>query len=307
MRTEFYIPSSDERTALHCYIWKPEGEVTAVVQLVHGMEEYIGRYDEFANFLTDNGYAVIGHDHLGHGQSIATPDDLGYFAKEKGYQCLLRDMHSVTLRAKKEFPDKPIFMLGHSMGSFLLRQYIELYGEGLSGAVIMGTGSQPPAVLSAGKAICRTAARFHGWAYRSGLMNSMAFGSYNKKFEPARTPSDWLSRNTASVDAYEADPLCGFVFTVNGYYHMFRGIEFAQKAENIAKIPRTLPLLVVSGAEDPVGGFGAGVKPVYEAYKAAGIADVQLKLYPSDRHEILNELDRDKVFADLLDWMRGRI
>ncbi len=307
MKQDFFYPSADGETRIHALEWLPEGKPAATLQLCHGMAEYIGRYDEFASFLAENGFYVTGNDHLGHGQSVTSPDRLGYFSDPRGNECVIADIHALRQRTFNGYPGVPHFMLGHSMGSFLLRQYIELYGEGLSGAVIMGTGSQPPAVLSAGKAICRTAARFHGWAYRSGLMNSMAFGSYNKKFEPARTPSDWLSRNTASVDAYEADPLCGFVFTVNGYYHMFRGIEFAQKAENIAKIPRTLPLLVVSGAEDPVGGFGAGVKPVYEAYKAAGIADVELTLYPSDRHELLNELDRGKVFADLLDWMRGKI
>ena len=306
MRQDFFYPSADGETRIHALEWLPEGKPAATLQLCHGMAEYIARYDEFASFLAENGFYVTGNDHLGHGQSVTSPDRLGYFSDPRGNECVIADIHALRQRTFTRYSGVQHFMLGHSMGSFLLRQYIELYGEGLSGAVIMGTGSQPPAVLSAGKAICRTAARFRGWTCRSGLMNRMAFGSYNKKFEPARTPSDWLSRNTASVDAYEADPLCGFVFTVNGYYHMFRGIEFAQKAENIAKIPRTLPLLVVSGAEDPVGGFGAGVKPVYEAYKAAGITDVQLKLYPSDRHEILNELDRTQVFADLLDWMRGR-
>ena len=306
MRQDFFYPSADGETRIHALEWLPEGRPAATLQLCHGMAEYIARYDEFASFLAENGFYVTGNDHLGHGQSVTSPDRLGYFNDPRGNECVIADIHALRQRTFTGYPGVPHFMLGHSMGSFLLRQYIELYGEGLSGAIVMGTGSQPPAVLSAGKAICRTAARFHGWTYRSGLMNSMAFGSYNKKFEPARTPSDWLSRNTASVDAYEADPLCGFMFTVNGYYHMFRGIEFAQKAENIAKIPRSLPLLLVSGAEDPVGGFGAGVQPVYEAYRAAGITDVQLKLYPADRHEILNELDRDKVFADLLDWMRGR-
>ena len=306
MRQDFFYPSADGKNRIHALEWLPEGTPKATLQLCHGMAEYIARYDAFAAFLAARGWYVTGNDHLGHGQSAASAAQLGFFAQPKGNECVIADIHALRQRTDARYPGLPRFMLGHSMGSFLLRQYITQYGEGLSGAIVMGTGAQPGAVLKAGKAICRTAARFHGWEYRSGLMNSMAFGSYNKRFEPARTPGDWLSRNEASVDAYNADPLCGFVFTVNGYYHMFRGIEAAQKPENIARIPKTLPLLLVSGANDPVGGFGAGVQQVFESYRAAGLSDVQMKLYPEDRHEILNELDRETVFADLAAWLEAR-
>ncbi len=307
MRQDFFYPSADGQNRIHALEWLPEGAPKATLQLCHGMAEYIARYDAFASCLAARGWYVTGNDHLGHGQSAPSADKLGFVAEPKGNECVIADIHALRERTDARYPDLPRFMLGHSMGSFLLRQYITQYGEGLSGAIIMGTGAQPGASLAAGKAICRTAAALRGWGNRSGLMNSIAFGSYNKRFEPARTPTDWLSRNEASVDAYNADPLCGFVFTVNGYYHMFRGIEAAQKPENIAKIPKTLPLLLVSGAMDPVGGFGAGVKQVFEGYRAAGLTDVQMKLYPEDRHEILNELDRETVYADLAAWLEARM
>ena len=296
MRTEFYIPSSDERTALHCYIWKPEGEAAAVVQLVHGMEEYIGRYDEFANFLTDNGYAVIGHDHLGHGQSVATPEDMGYFAKEKGYQCLLRDMHSVTLRAKKEFPDKPVFMLGHSMGSFFARRYITIYPRELSGLILSGTGQMPYLAVHAGKRTAKLIARTKGDHYRSPLVEKMALGSYG-------TLDQWLCTRKEVVDAYKADPLCGQPFTVNGFANFFQLLEQLALEKDKDKVPKNLPILLIAGMKDPVGDKTKGVLKCYNRYKAMDMTDVDLIFYKDDMHEILNETDREDVYNDILHFL----
>ena len=197
-------------------------------------------------------------------------------------------------------------MLGHSMGSFLIRQYMEMYGDRLSGVIVMGTGSQPEIALKAGKFICRILAAFRGWHYRSAFIDRMAFGSYNKQFEPARTGNDWLTKDEKLVDLYRSDPWCTFRFTVNAYYHMFRGIQYIQKKENIAKIPKDLPLFFVAGAEDPVGNNGKSVTEIYNTYKTAGIHDIQIKLYENDRHEILNETDRDVVYSGLQTWLDSK-
>ncbi len=303
VKRDFTFASTDGVTKIHGIEWKPEGEIKAILQICHGMVEYIDRYDGFASFLTEYGYYVVGHDHLGHGQSVQSEEDHGYFAHPNGNECVIGDIHRLRRMVQKKYPDIPYFMLGHSMGSFLIRQYMEMHGEGLAGVIVMGTGLQPGAVLTAGKAICKTIARFKGWRHRSNFVDNMAFASYNKKFEPARTDKDWLTKDEAVVDAYRAHPWCTFQFTVNAYYQMFCGIQYAQT--HVEQIPKALPLFVVAGADDPVGNFGKSVTEVSETYKKAGIKDVSLKLYENDRHEILNETDRQTVYEDILGWLEA--
>lgn len=306
MKQEFYYPSKDGRTKIHAIEWIPEGEVSAVLQICHGMVEYIDRYDEFARFLNENGYYVVGHDHLGHGQSVVSEDKLGFFHESKGNACVIEDIHYLRKFTQKKYPDVPYFMLGHSMGSFLLRQYIGLYGNGLAGAIVMGTGSKSDFILAVGKLVCRIFAFVKGWEYRSDLVNSMAFGGFNKKFVHETTGSNWLSRNPVNAQNYAKDPLCNFVFTVNAYYQMFCGIQAVNRQERNEKVPKTLPIFFVAGREDPVGNFGKSVENIYKNYKSCGIQDVSIKLYEKDRHEILNEVDRRIVFEDLLRWMEKR-
>ena len=306
MKQEFYYPSKDGRTKIHAIEWIPKGEVTAVLQICHGMVEYIDRYDEFARFLNENGYYVVGHDHLGHGQSVVSEDKLGFFHESKGNACVIGDIHYLRKFTQKKYPDVPYFMLGHSMGSFLLRQYIGLYGNGLAGAIVMGTGSESDFILAVGKLVCRISAFVKGWEYRSNLVNSMAFGGFNKKFAHETTGSNWLSRNPVNAQNYAKDPLCNFVFTVNAYYQMFCGIQAVNRQERNEEVPKTLPIFFVAGREDPVGNFGKSVENIYKNYKSCGIQDVSIKLYEKDRHEILNEVDRRIVFEDLLRWMEKR-
>lgn len=306
-KQEFTYLSANGKTQIHAIEWIPDGEVKAVLQISHGMVEYIDRYDDFAKYLTENGFYVVGNDHLGHGASVNSDDEHGFFGDPNGNGWVIRDIQKLREMTEEKYPEKPYFMLGHSMGSFLLRQYLTRFGKGLSGAIIMGTGQQPSGVLRLGKTICRSIAAFRGWTYRSSFVNNMAFGSYNKQFEPARTPFDWLSRDEKNVDKYMADPWCTFMFTVNAYYQMFNGIERAQDPKNIAKIPKDLPVLFVSGQDDPVGAQGKGVEEVFAAYKNAGIQNLSKKLYPGYRHEILNELEKETVYADLLEWMDVQI
>lgn len=307
MKQDFTYPSSDKKTQIHGIIWRPECRPKAVLQICHGMIEYCDRYDDFARYMSSHGYCVVAHDHLGHGASVLTDDQHGYFAHPNGNECVIADIHRLRKMTQKKYQDLPYFILGHSMGSFLTRQYIQIHGKGLTGAIIMGTGSQPEIALLAGKIICRTLARFRGWNYRSAFVDGMAFGGYNKQFEPARTPNDWLTKDLAIIAACADNPWSNFRFTVNAYYHMFRGIEYIQKSAHIQQIPKDLPLFFVAGSDDPVGNNGKSVIKVYKQYKKAGIKDVKMKLYPNDRHEILNETDRDLVYEDLLTWMNQLI
>ena len=303
MRDEFYFPSKDGNTEIHTIEWKPEKEVKAVLQICHGMVEYIGRYDEFAQFLCDKGYYVVGNDHLGHGKSVQTKSEYGFFNEKYGNVCVLGDIHTLRQRTEKKYPDVPYFMMGHSMGASLLRQYIQMYGKGLDGAVLMGTvADHKKAVLAFGKRLCRLMAAFRGWHYRSKLVDDLAIGGYNKKFKPARTQANWIPSYYERLEKDAADPLCTFRFTVNAYYNMFLGMMSTQRKESVYMIPKGLPILFVCGAEDPVGDFGKGVRKIYEKYRAAGIQDVALRLYTGDRHELLNETDRKQVYEDLLEW-----
>ncbi|MCC8141654.1 MAG: alpha/beta hydrolase [Lachnospiraceae bacterium] len=303
MKKHFTYQSTDGQTKIHAIAWEPEGDPVAVLQICHGMVEFIDRYDPFASFLMQQGYYVVGNDHLGHGESVTSDEKHGYFAEPDGNACVIGDIHTLRKMTRDAFPDLPYFMLGHSMGSFLVRQYIESYGEGLAGVIIMGTGYQSGSTLSLGKMMCRTSAATHGWDYRSERINNMAFGSYNQQFEPARTSMDWLSKEEDVVDAYLNHPWCTFQFTVNGYYNLFSGMQAARDSQQIQQIPKDLPMLFVSGACDPVGENGKGVEKAYQLYERAGIKDLSMKLYENDRHEILNESDRDVVYADLLAWL----
>ncbi len=307
MKQEFYYPSADGLTQIHAIEWIPETKVRGVLQIAHGMVEFIDRYDRFAKKCASRGFYVVGNDHLGHGKSVTDESNLGYFAKHDGNFCVIADMQQLREDTRKKYPEVPYFLLGHSMGSFLARQFIEKYGEGLSGAIIMGTGYQPMSTLNLGISLTGVLQKAKGGHFRSTMINNMALGSYNKSFEPARTKNDWLTRDEAIVDAYEANPLNQFMFTVNGYYNLFRGLRYAQRRENLEKIPKGLPILVVSGQNDPVGECGKGPKIVAQTYRETGIKDVTLKLFPDDRHEILNELDRESVDRYLLEWIEERM
>ena len=306
-KEEFTYPSKDGKTSIHAIRWIPEESPVAILQIAHGMVEFIDRYDRFAKVCAGQGIYVVGNDHLGHGKSVTDPSQLGYFGRPDGNALVIGDMHQLRRRTQEEYPDVPYFLLGHSMGSFLARQYISAYGKGLAGAIIMGTGLQSNGALVAAKTITRGIAAIRGESYRSKLLVSMTLGPYNKSFEPARTPCDWLTRDEAIVDAYMHNELNQFMFTTNGYANLFRTIQKAQDPVRIAQIPSDLPVLIVSGGKDPVGHAGKDPQKLAEIYRKAGIRDVTCKIYPEDRHEILNELDKDVVDQDILTWIRERM
>lgn len=306
-KEEFSFPSTSGICNIRAVRYIPDGKVKAILQISHGMQEFIDRYENFAKFLCEKGYLVTGNDHLGHGGSINNTDDWGFFAEKDGNKAVLDDLYELTKITKALYPDVPYFLLGHSMGSFYARQYICEHGEQLVAAIIMGTGHQPLPVVKAGMQACKMFALGKGWRYRSKAVEAMAFGAYNKKFEPAKTDKEWLTKDREIINWYLNEPRCSFKFTLNGYYNMFLGISRLHDKKLLNQIPKELPILFVSGQDDPVGDFGKGVEAAVKSVKDVGCKNVEMKLYPNDRHEILNELDKDTVYNDLYNWIEDKL
>lgn len=308
---QFNFLSKDGKTQIHAVKWMPEsGQYKAVLQITHGMVEYIERYRAFAEYLNEQGFLVVGHDHLGHGASVTSESEWGFFAEaEHPSDVLVEDMHQLRTKIQAENPGVPYYMLGHSMGSYMLRKYLCRHSEGVSGAVIMGTGCVPDGTTKAGLMMCKIQKLFLGSHHRSRLLQKLSYSKpyqqydcYGKDFN-----NSWLSKNVENVKEYYADPRCTFLFTVNGYQGLMESVLYDNQMENIKKVPKNLPMLFVSGAADPVGDMGEGVKKVYHMYQEAGVTDITCKLYENDRHEILNELDRQQVYSDIGAWLNEKI
>ena len=302
-----YYPSHDGVTTIHACLWLPEGEIKGVVQIIHGMAEYAERYAPFAEYLNANGFAVCADDHLGHGLSVRSSNDLGYFNKRRDTNIIIQDIRALQLAVKKQVGSVPYFIMGHSMGSFFCRKYISQYGGDFSGAVIMGSGFKSSVTLNAALFFVGLNALFCGWRNRSKFIKKLAFGSYNKRFSPARTENDWLSESSENVDKYEADALCGFDFTNNGYSVLFNIIKQACSHEVINAVPKNLPVLFVAGKNDPVGDYGKGVQKAYDKFKKAGVQEVDITLYDNGRHEILNDNCSEKVKEDVLAFITAHM
>ena len=308
-KEEFYYDSRDRESKIHAVKWIPDDIVkpVCIFQIIHGMAEHIECYNEFAEFLVEKGIMVVGEDHLGHGKSVAEGGPYGYFCKDDSVNVVVRDVHRLKKIIQEEYPDIPYLILGHSMGSFILRSYIHRYGSGMDGAVIVGTGMQPKSLLFLARTLISIQQLFLGPKHISKFMDKIAFGAYNKRFEPARTQYDWLSVNQANVDRYMADPLCGFIFTLNGFSTLFQLIHECHNKEKLEKIPKNLPIFIISGTDDPVGDYGRGVEKAYNSYIAHGLQNVHMKLYEKARHEILNEIDKEMVYGDIYRWILQRI
>lgn len=274
----------------------------AVLQIAHGMAEHLERYEGFARVLCENGIAVYINDHLGHGGSVKNDEELGYFGKKDGWQHFVEDCHELTKIAKSENPGKPYIFFGHSMGSFVARAYSLKYSAEIDGAVFCGTSGPNPAA-GAGILITKLITKLKGDHYRSKLIDKIGFGSYNSKFE-GRTPFDWLSRDNFEVDKYIADKYCGFLFTAPGYGDLFALLGYVSSKEWFANLSKELPVLLISGAMDPVGNYSKGVDQVCDMLKAQGKTNVKKILYPDARHEILNESACfDTVCKDVIEWI----
>ena len=307
MKKEYYCPSADDLTQMHECEWTPEGEPKAILQIAHGMKEYIERYEEFAEVLSARGILVVGNDHLGHGRSVADEESYGFFSDNMGPDDVLADMHSLRERTQAEHPSVPYFLLGHSMGSAFARCYITRHSEGLAGVIIMGSFTAPPAAVVVAKRLCKFSAALKGGNHYSKMIDGMAGGGYNKEFTNPETPVDWLSKNPENNKKYENDPMCNHPFSVNAYYGMFEALQQAEKPKLMDQINKDLPIVLVSGDEDPVGHHGKDIPRIAKWYKEIGVKEVAYKLYKGDRHEILNELDRQRVYADLERWILKHI
>ena len=287
VKSEFQYLSADGKSQIHAIRWEPEdGKITHVLQITHGMTEYVDRYDEFANFLTEHGFLVVGHDHLGHGWTAQTEEELGYFAKKHPSDTLVEDMHTLRIRTQGENPGIPYFMMGHSMGSYMLRKYLGLHGKDLDGAIIMGTGFVPKTMTAFAKCFTRFVALFRGWHHRSLLVAMLSFGKPYRRYDLTGQDltNSWLTKDTEILTKYKDDPKGGFLFTLNGFYGLFEAVSASCDKSWARRVPKELPMLLVSGADDPVGNFGDGVEKSRKLYEQAGIEDLTMKLYDNDRH-----------------------
>lgn len=297
-------PSSDGKNSIVAYYFLPdEGqEIRGIVQICHGMTEYILRYRGLAEVLTGAGFAVCGNDDLGHGQSVASDEDLGFFAEQDGIGYVLDDLHTMTALVKERFPDLPFTLLGHSMGSFLCRLYATRFGYELDNLVVLGTGGPNP-LLPFGKLLTKIISKCKGSRHRSEAVKKLAFGGYTSHFGKGAHPKSWITRDEAVIEVYAADPLCNFTFTVSAYLDLFSMLELCNSKEWFATFPKNLRTLIASGTEDPVGNYGQGPIYIADMMKSAGVQSVDLRLYDGARHELHNETNKEEFFADLLAWL----
>jgi alpha-beta hydrolase superfamily lysophospholipase len=303
-RASFTLTAADG-VALFVHGWRPEAMARGVVQIAHGLAEHGGRYARLASALTEAGYAVYANDHRGHGRSARTPEDLGFFAARDGWGKCLEDLWQLNRRIAADHPGAPIILLGHSMGSFMAQYFIGAHGEALAGVVLSGSGGKPSALAAVGRLIGRLERLRLGRRGRSALMHALAFGAFNKPFEPARTPFDWLSRDAAEVDKYIADPLCGFPASAQLWIDLLDALGDMTSASRLARIPKRLPIYVVAGSRDPVGGNTKSIAQLLSAYRAAGLERVAHRFYADARHELFNDINRDQVTGDLIAWLDG--
>ena len=306
-KEEFTFDSRDGQSRIHAVRWIPEGKVICILQIIHGMAEYVERYEEMAQYFAQKGILVTGDDHLGHGKTVTEEGTYGYFCDRDPATVVVRDVHRLKKMTQEDYPGIPYVILGHSMGSFILRNYLFRYGTGIQGAIICGTGSQPPALIKFCKALAGIQGAVLGQKHVAKMLDKMAFGNYNRKITEQKTGFDWLCRDEKVVDAYIRDPLCGFTFTVNGFKTLFTLIDRLNRSENLQNMPKELPVYFIAGDKDPVGNYGEGVKKAYESFKNAGMERITLKLYPEDRHEILNELDKYQIYEALYPWIVDRV
>ena len=305
--SEFFFPSSDGKTLIHVNQWTPsERRILGVVQIAHGVAEYGARYAPFARFLCGHGFVVVANDHLGHGQSLIPGGPMVYLGEKDGWWNVVDDMECLRSRVAKVFPDRPYFLFGHSMGSFLSRTHLIRYPGRLDGCILCGTGHQSPALIAGGKLIADREIRRLGKKAFSARADDLAFGAYNKAFAPTRTRFDWVSASEENVDAYIADPLCGGDTTLGLFRDMLDGLSYITRQSNMDKMDADLPVFFIAGDQDPVGDMGKGVRKAHDCFKKAGIRDLSIKLYHGLRHEILNEASRQYVYKDVLDWLEAR-
>lgn len=295
--------SADGRSTVVGFVYTcPEVKPFCILQISHGMCEYIGRYDEFALWLAEWGVVVCGNDHIGHG-GTAVEADRGYFGGKGGHMYALQDMKTLNEMARHQYPGLPLILLGHSMGSFFARKYAALWPGTIDGLIISGTGGPNP-LTGVGIAVSRMISATRGERHRSKLLHNMAFGAYLKRIPDAKTPYDWISRDEEIVAAYAADPLCTFHFTANGFHELLSAMRDVSSPRWAVRIRKDMPVLMISGDADPVGDYGKGVAKVRDWLRGAGVKNLEYKLYEGARHEVLNETNRQEVYEDVYAFLQ---
>lgn len=305
--SEITFPSRDGKHTVYAEIYTPKiRSAKGIIQLAHGMIDYVGRYRELADFLAGEGYIFAGNHHLGHGRSAGCDDDLGIFAEDGGVDLVIGDMHTMNKYLRETFPTLPLIVMGHSMGSFITRLYIEKHPHSMQGAIIHGTGGPNP-LVNMGIAVSSMIKAIRGPRYRSRFIKKLAFGSYNSKFPKSEGENAWLTRDTNAVAGRSEDKYTSFIFTASGYTDLFKMLRDSNSKAWFKEYPKELPTLIVSGGMDPVGNYGKGPDYVYKNLLIEGCKSVELKIYEGARHELFNETNRAEVFSDLVRWIESVI
>lgn len=291
---------------IHACRWTPEGEPKAVLQIVHGIAEFVERYDGFAEYLTRRGFVVVGEDHMGHGKSVGEDGIVGYF--HDGWFSAVADSYQLLERTRSEYKNLPYILFGHSMGSFMARTILCKYPDsGIDAAIICGTGWQPAAMLPAVIRLVEAVCKKSGETKPNDTLQNLVFGGYNKKVEHPRTAYDWLTRDSKIVDAYIADPMCGFTASAGLLRDMMKGIRYIERKDSLAAMRKDLPVFFIAGGDDPVGSYGKGVEKAADAFRKAGMTDVSVHIYPLCRHELLNEINKEEIYGDICQWMAAHV
>ena len=307
VKNEFYYPSVDGKTQIHAVEWIPNGDVVGVLQIAHGVTEYILRYEEFANYFTSKGFVVVGNDHLGHGDSVAEGAMPMYFGPKGSWNYVVEDFKSCRDIISKRYNDVPYFLLGFSLGSFVVRSFLIQYPNVIDGAIIMGTGQQSSIAIQIAKFVANKEGSKYGEDHPTPTIKELTFGNYNKNFSPNRTDLDWLCSSEKNLDIYIADPKRGEEFSAGLFRELLDGMLYTAKLNNIKKMNTNIPILFISGGDDPVGEGGKGVIRAYRFFKKAGIKDVSMKLYPGLRHDILHEDCNKDIYNYLYEWLISKI
>lgn len=298
-KNEFSYKSKDRITDIYALEWKPDSDIKGVVQVAHGVTEHMGRYEELAQFLTSNGYVLIGNDHIGHG--LSTNSKKMYFGPKNSFDYVIDDVLECTNIIKNKYPNIPITLLGFSLGSFVARAYAIKYPYMVNNLILIGTGYNNELELKIAKLAALNEARKHGDDQMSSLIKKLTFDTYNKHFTPINTDLDWLCKNKEELNKFLEDPLRGKIISAGLFRELLNGMSYSNNVKNIDRMRKDMSILLLSGAEDPVGNFTKGVYCVYNLFN--NINDVEIKIYNDARHDILHEECKKEVFDDINNWL----
>lgn len=307
IKKEFYYPSSDGKTTIHAVKWIPDTEVKMILQIAHGVTEYILRYEKLANYLTTKGILVVGNDHLGHGTSIIPNSKAMYFGPIGSWNNVVKDIDKCREIISNEYKKIPYCLLGFSLGSFAVRTYLIDYPNKVDATILIGTGDKNILLIKIAEFMANMEAKKHGEENSTPIIRNLTFETYNKKFAPNRTEFDWLCSNNKSIDEYTKDPLRGGCMSSGLFREMLSGMKYTSKLENIKKMNKNMPILLLSGSMDPVGDFSKGITQTYHKFKKNNIKDIRLKIYPNLRHDILNEKCYQDIYNDIYNWLNEKI